>query len=41
MSQTGLELRPRRKRDSGKLHSALQALWNQSRVAKDSEGEEP
>ncbi len=30
-----------RKRDSGKLHSALQALWNQSRVANDSEGEEP
>ena len=30
-----------RKRDSGKLHSALQALWNQSRVAYDSEGEDP
>ena len=33
--------KPGRKRDSGKLHSALQALWNQSRVAKDSEGVEP
>ena len=33
--------KPGRKRDSGKLHSALQALWNQSRVANDSEGEEP
>ena len=30
-----------RKRDSGKLHSALQSPWNQSRAANDSEGEEP
>ena len=33
--------KPGRKRDNGKLHPALQALWNQSRVATDSEGEEP
>ena len=30
-----------RKRDNGKVHSALQALWNQSQVAGDNEREEP